>query len=56
MRAVEIFGSSYLGKEHFAAGPVIGFAVHDLPAAVDELRRAGVELGEPGPTWQHSAI
>ena len=24
------------------------------PAAVDELRRAGVELlGEPGPTWQH---
>jgi hypothetical protein len=25
-----------------------------LPAAVDELRRAGVELqGEPGPTCQH---
>jgi hypothetical protein len=42
------------GKEHFATGPVVGFAVHDLPAAVDELRRAGVELlGEPGPTWQH---
>jgi catechol 2,3-dioxygenase-like lactoylglutathione lyase family enzyme len=37
-----------------SAGPVVGFAVRDLPAAVDELRRAGVELlGEPGPTWQH---
>jgi catechol 2,3-dioxygenase-like lactoylglutathione lyase family enzyme len=53
-RHVEIFGSSYPGKEHFATGPVVGFAVRDLPAAVDELRRAGVELlGEPGPTWQH---
>jgi catechol 2,3-dioxygenase-like lactoylglutathione lyase family enzyme len=52
-RHVEIFGSSYPGKEHFAAGPVVGFAVRDLPAAVDELRTAGVELlGEPGPTWQ----
>jgi predicted enzyme related to lactoylglutathione lyase len=53
-RHVEIFGSSYPGKEHFDTGPVVGFAVRDLPAAVDELRRAGVELlGEPGPTWQH---
>lgn len=52
-RHVEIFGTSYPGKEHFAPGPVVGFAVRDLPAAVDELRRAGVELlGEPGPTWQ----
>jgi catechol 2,3-dioxygenase-like lactoylglutathione lyase family enzyme len=33
---------------------VVGFAVRDLRAAVDELRRAGVELlGEPEPTWQH---
>jgi catechol 2,3-dioxygenase-like lactoylglutathione lyase family enzyme len=53
-RHVEIFGSGYRGKEHFATGPVVGFAVRDLPAAVDELGRAGVELlGEPGPTWQH---
>jgi len=53
-RHVEIFGSGYRGREHFATGPVVGFAVRDLPAAVDELRRAGVELlGEPGPTWQH---
>jgi hypothetical protein len=49
-RHVEIFGSSYPGKDHFATGPGVGFAVRDLPAAVDELRRAGVEvLGEPGP-------
>ena len=35
-------------------GPGTDTAVRDLPAAVDELRRAGVELlGEPGPTWQH---
>ena len=53
-RHVEVFGSSYPGKEHFATGPVVGFAVRDLPAAVDELSRAGVELlGEPGRTWQH---
>jgi hypothetical protein len=31
----------------------VGFAVSDLPAAVKELRSAGVELlGDPGPTWQ----
>jgi hypothetical protein len=43
-RHAEIFGSSYRGKEHFETGPVGGFAVRDLPAAVDELRRVGVEL------------
>lgn len=53
-RHVEVFGSGYPGKEHFGTGPVAGFAVRNLPAAVEELRRAGVELlGEPGPTWQH---
>jgi catechol 2,3-dioxygenase-like lactoylglutathione lyase family enzyme len=53
-RHVEVFGSRYPGKDHFTTGPVPGFAVRDLPAAVEELRRAGVELlGEPGPTWQH---
>lgn len=32
---------------------MVGFAVRDLPSAVDELRAAGAELlGEPGPTWQ----
>jgi catechol 2,3-dioxygenase-like lactoylglutathione lyase family enzyme len=50
----EVFGGSYPGKEHFATDSVVGFAVLDLPAAVDELSRAGVELpGEPGPTWQN---
>jgi catechol 2,3-dioxygenase-like lactoylglutathione lyase family enzyme len=53
-RHVEVFGDSYPGKEHFSTGPVAGFAVRDLPAAVEELRKAGTELlGEPGPTWQH---
>src|SRR5690242_6621010 len=49
-RNVEVFGPGYPGKEHFATGPVVGFAVADLPAAVAELRAAGVELlGEAGP-------
>lgn len=53
-RNVEVFGPGYPGKDHFTTGPVVGFAVADLPAAVDELRAAGVELvGEPGPSWQH---
>jgi catechol 2,3-dioxygenase-like lactoylglutathione lyase family enzyme len=51
---VEVFDTGYPGKEHFGTGPVAGFAVRDLPAAVAELRAAGVELlGVPGPTWQH---
>ena len=53
-RHVEVFSPGYPGQEHFGTGPVVGFAVRDLPAAVEELRSAGVELlGEPGPTWQH---
>lgn len=53
-RQVEVFGAGYPGKDHFGAGPVPGFAVRDLAAAVAELRGAGIELvGEPGPTWQH---
>jgi catechol 2,3-dioxygenase-like lactoylglutathione lyase family enzyme len=51
---VEVFDESYAGKEHFDTGPVGGFAVRNLAAAVAELRAAGVELvGEAGPTWQH---
>jgi catechol 2,3-dioxygenase-like lactoylglutathione lyase family enzyme len=53
-RDVEVFGADHPDKQHFDSGPVVGFAVADLPAAVAELRAAGVELlGEPGPTWQH---
>lgn len=53
-RHVEVFGPHYRGKEHMETGPVVGFAVRDLPSAVEELRAGGVELlGEPGPTWQH---
>lgn len=51
---VEVFSPDYPGKDHFTTGPVVGFWVPDLPAAVEELRAAGVELlGEPGPKWQH---
>jgi len=49
-----VFGPGYPGREHFDTGPVVGFAVEDLPSAVAELQAAGIELlGEPGPTWQH---
>lgn len=52
-RHVEVFGHGYPGKAHFDSGPVVGFAVADLPTAVAELRAAGIELlGEAGPTWQ----
>jgi catechol 2,3-dioxygenase-like lactoylglutathione lyase family enzyme len=51
---VEVFGPGDADHDHFTTGPVIGFAVDDLDAAVDELRRHGVELlGTAGPTWQH---
>jgi Flp pilus assembly protein TadD len=51
---VEIFSTTYPGKDHFTTGPVPGFAVDDLGAATEELRRVGAHLvGEPGPTWQH---
>jgi catechol 2,3-dioxygenase-like lactoylglutathione lyase family enzyme len=51
-RHVEVFGFDYPGREHFG-GPVAGFEVNDLAAAVEELRAAGIELvGAPGPTWQ----
>jgi hypothetical protein len=54
VRHVEVFGRQYPWREHFRAGPVIGFAVRDLSAAVGELPRAGEELlGDPGPTRPH---
>jgi catechol 2,3-dioxygenase-like lactoylglutathione lyase family enzyme len=51
---VEVFDDAVTDHSHFTTGPVVGFAVTDMPAAVAELRRAGIELvGDPGPTWQH---
>ena len=45
---VEIFGPSDTDHPHFSTGPVPEFLVDDLPAALAELRSAGVEiLGTP---------
>ena len=45
---VEIFGPSDEDHRHFSTGPVPEFLVDDLPAALAELRAAGVEiLGTP---------
>lgn len=55
---VEVFGPGDVGHEHFDTGPVAGFRVRDITAAIGELRAAGVELlggigGESGKRWQH---
>ncbi len=51
---VEVFGPRQTEHTHFTTGPVAGFRVDDLEAAVAELRAAGIELvGTPGPAWQH---
>lgn len=45
---LEIFGPADEEHRHFTTGPVPEFLVEDLPAALAELRAAGVEiLGEP---------
>jgi catechol 2,3-dioxygenase-like lactoylglutathione lyase family enzyme len=54
----EVFGPSDADHRHFTTGPVVGFVVEDLPAAVAELERAGVELigglmEQRGIGWQH---
>jgi catechol 2,3-dioxygenase-like lactoylglutathione lyase family enzyme len=54
----EVFGPSDQGHRYFTTGPVVGFTVEDLPAAVAELERAGVELlggqvDEQGEGWRH---
>ena len=53
-RHVEVFGRQYLGRDHFRARPVIGFAVRDLSAAAGELRKADVDCpgtpARPGST------
>ena len=45
---LEIFGPRDPEHDHFTTGPVPEFLVEDLPAALAELRAAGVEiLGTP---------
>lgn len=55
---VEVFGPSDQDHQDFTTGPVVGFVVEDLPAAVAELEQAGVELlggnvDEHGVGWRH---
>jgi catechol 2,3-dioxygenase-like lactoylglutathione lyase family enzyme len=54
----EVFAPDEDDHRHFTTGPVVGFVVRDLPAAVAELERAGVELlggevDEAGEGWRH---
>jgi catechol 2,3-dioxygenase-like lactoylglutathione lyase family enzyme len=54
----EVFGPSVQENQYFTTGPVVGFVVEDLPAAVAELEQAGVELlgghiDERGVGWRH---
>lgn len=45
---LEVFDATEAEHQHFTTGPVPEFLVDDLPAALDELRAAGVEImGEP---------
>ena len=54
----EVFGPRDQDHEYFSTGPVVGFVVDDLTAAVGELEAAGVELlggqvDERGGGWRH---
>jgi predicted enzyme related to lactoylglutathione lyase len=54
----EVFGPRDQDHAHFSTGPVVGFVVDDLAAAVRELEAAGVELlggqvDERGGGWRH---
>jgi predicted enzyme related to lactoylglutathione lyase len=54
----EVFGPSDQDHHYFTTGPVVGFVVEDLPAAVADLEQAGVELlgghvDERGVGWRH---
>ena len=45
---LEVFGTTNADHDHFMTGPVPEFLVEDLPAALEELRAANIEiLGEP---------
>jgi catechol 2,3-dioxygenase-like lactoylglutathione lyase family enzyme len=56
---VEIFGPDNPVNRHFTTGPVVGFRVDDVHAAVAELRSAGVEIllesevDDSGNAWVH---
>ena len=55
---VDVWDAGAPENPHFGAAPVVGFAVHDVHAARQDLERAGVELIGPvqrgfGFAWAH---
>ncbi|MFL5679875.1 MAG: VOC family protein [Chloroflexota bacterium] len=56
---LEVFGPDDQDHRDFTTGPVPEFLVDDIEAAIEELRRSGVEIvGEPvvepdGGGWAH---
>ena len=54
---LEVFGPDEPEHGHFTTGPVPSLHVDDVHAAVEELRRHGVETfgpwGEPSEGWAH---
>jgi hypothetical protein len=50
----EVFGPRDQDHAHFSTGPVVGFVVDDLAAAVRELEAAGVEL--LGGRWTSACV
>jgi len=53
----EVFGPADEDHRHFTTGPVVEFLVEDLPAAIEELRRADVEiLGVPHTEGLHGWV
>jgi catechol 2,3-dioxygenase-like lactoylglutathione lyase family enzyme len=52
---IEVFGPGTHYNPHFTTGPVGGFLVPDVHAAIEELRAAGIEIvQEPGENyWAH---
>jgi hypothetical protein len=52
-RHVEVFSSTYAGKDHFDTGPVVGFGVEDLSVRGARTARCGNRA--PGDTRAHLA-
>ena len=50
----EVFGPSDTGHTHFSTGPVVGFLVGDVEAALKSLEARGIEFIGPVYVWEPS--